>query len=298
MATNTDGQQAEGVRVGLGRTGRGQPGGRQTSHGHAGLARPQLVLLLLGLLGLSALGVVAGFRLQAAPADPAHRTNAAPPVAPTFRTLPPGATLPSDQDCARRVRRSAWEPRPENWTPNHTMPARVTIPDWGGVDEDANRLVKGRISGRFTGTTDEIVQWASCKWGFDDNLTRALAYNESLWVQGGRGDVQNDRSKCTPDDSAPCPTSFGLMQIKHYYHPGTYPMSVRSTSFNVDYALANLRVCYEGQVEIFGGDYGPGDLWGCVGVHFSGHWKDVEAGRYTSEIRGLYRTRPWRLWEG
>lgn len=40
-----------------------------------------------------------------------------------------------------------------------------------------------RVDGRFTGTTDEILQWAACKWGLPDNLLRADAVAESTWFQ-------------------------------------------------------------------------------------------------------------------
>ncbi len=33
------------------------------------------------------------------------------------------------------------------------------------------------------GTTDEIIQWAACKWGLPDNFLRAEAYTESTWFQ-------------------------------------------------------------------------------------------------------------------
>jgi len=41
-----------------------------------------------------------------------------------------------------------------------------------------------RVDGQFTGTTDEIIQWAACKWGIPDNLLRAQAVTESTWYQG------------------------------------------------------------------------------------------------------------------
>jgi hypothetical protein len=94
------------------------------------------------------------------------------------------------------------------------------------------------------------------------------------------------------------PSSFGLMQIKRYDHPGTYPASLRRTAFNVDYALGRLRACYEGSVTYFGGDYRPGDLWGCVGAHFSGAWKDLGANEYSAVVQGLFRVKPWRDWLG
>jgi hypothetical protein len=40
-----------------------------------------------------------------------------------------------------------------------------------------------RVDGQFTGTTDEILQWAACKWGLPDNLLRAVAVVESTWFQ-------------------------------------------------------------------------------------------------------------------
>ena len=39
------------------------------------------------------------------------------------------------------------------------------------------------MDGQFTGTTDEIFQWAACKWGLPDNLVRAIAVRESTWYQ-------------------------------------------------------------------------------------------------------------------
>ena len=40
-----------------------------------------------------------------------------------------------------------------------------------------------RVDGNFTGTTDEILQWGACKWGFDEDLVRAIAATETWWKQ-------------------------------------------------------------------------------------------------------------------
>jgi hypothetical protein len=40
-----------------------------------------------------------------------------------------------------------------------------------------------RVDGQFAGTTDEIIQWAACKWGLPDNFLRAEADVESTWYQ-------------------------------------------------------------------------------------------------------------------
>jgi hypothetical protein len=40
-----------------------------------------------------------------------------------------------------------------------------------------------RVDGQFTGRTDEIFQWAACKWGLPDNVVRSTAVEESTWFQ-------------------------------------------------------------------------------------------------------------------
>ena len=252
-----------------------------------------LAAIVLVIPSLECLGTTA-------PTERLRSTAPPPPEAPTFETLPAGSPLPSGAECAQRLRRSAWEPRPENRIANRRTPQALSLPDWGGVNGLANTVLKPRIDGNFRGTTDEIIQWASCKWGFDDNLTRAMAARESWWRQSMKGDWETDQRKCAPGYSAPCPTSFGLLQIKHYVHRGTYPHSVRSTAFNVDYALGMQRVCYEGWLEYanFPEDYRSGDQWGCVGFHYSGNWKDPDANSYIEKVREYYESKPWRQWEG
>jgi autotransporter family porin len=36
-----------------------------------------------------------------------------------------------------------------------------------------------RVTGNFTGTTDEIIQWAAHKWGIDEDVVRSVATAES-----------------------------------------------------------------------------------------------------------------------
>jgi hypothetical protein len=251
------------------------------------LQNDQLLLMSLGLL-LVVSAVSAGW----GGTTPSQREWQ------TFPTLPPGAALPTDKECTERVRRSAWEPRSENTKANRTTPTKVRLPDWPEFDDSANQQLKPRINGAFTGTTNEILLWASCKWGIDTDVARAMAVQESKWVQDSKGDHTSDPSRCLPGDAVPCPVSFGLMQIKYYYHPGTYPASLQSTAFNVDYTLGLFRACYEGSISYLKNGYGAGDLWGCVGHHFSGDWKDPEANEYASQVLRHYATKPWRSWSG
>jgi len=219
---------------------------------------------------------------RAADAEPQH-----------FRTIGPGAELPSADSCAERVRRSAWEPRPENRDANHTVGKKGV--DIDGADAAFNAKFAPRIDGDFTGTTDEIIQWASCKWGFDEDITRARAVQESFWRQSKESDVTSNDEACSKiGKTAPCPQSYGILQVKSTVHENTYPTSEKSTAFNVDYALAWLRACYEGAFNHWlPASYGPGDEWGCVGAWYSGKWRDSRALEYVQEVEKLLAQQAW-----
>lgn len=155
-----------------------------------------------------------------------------------------------------------------------------------------------RVTGNFTGTTDEIIQWASCKWGFAEDINRAVAVAESNWVQATLGDYTSDPASCQTGYSVPCPQSFGLMQIKATVNRGTFPSSRDATAFNVDYVLMQRRICYEGYIDWLSywypeGGYGAGDEWGCVGFHYSGVWKDTGSNNYTTSVRQHLDAKRW-----
>ena len=177
-------------------------------------------------------------------------------------TLPPGSELPSGEECAGLVRRSDWEPRPQNAQANQTR--GVTGVRINGASSAFNARMASRIDGDFTGTTDEIIQWGACKWGFHEDTVRAVAVMETWWRQDTVG-----------DDGV----SFGLLQVRSTVHTGTFPHSRDSTAYAVDYALAWRRACYEGDFTWMNdpgrkGGYTTGDEWGCVGAWFSGNWYD------------------------
>ena len=224
-------------------------------------------------------------------------------------TLPPGSTLPSDAECAAQVVRSAWEPRPDNATANATeaSPAELQTfksDSWGGVDARANTVLRQRVSGAFTGTTDEIIQWAACKWGLDVNVVRAQAATESWWHQSAAGDLTTDSTLWPPgatcQDAAHCYQSYGLLQIKWTYWQSAWPIARDSTAFNVDAALSWRRVCFEGYIEWLTApgstgypNYGPGDLWGCVGQWYSGGWYDSGATGYIATVQENLSNQVW-----
>jgi len=220
----------------------------------------------------------------------------------------PGSILPSDAQCAARVRA-----KPENKSTNLVYNAatghqQLADDFFGGSDPRANSEIAPRVTGHFTGTTDMILQWAACKWGIDEDIVRAQAAVESWWRQSALGDWSTSPDRCPPghglgaDDPAShpdeCPESWGLFQIRYPYHLSAWPGTADSSAFNADTAFAIWRACFEGyewwlnQVER-GADYGPGDTWGCVGRWYSGRWHTPEADTYIDKVKSYRDSRIW-----
>ena len=226
-----------------------------------------------------------------------------PPPAAAFTLLPPGTTLPSDSECAARVRRAAWEPRPTNAQANRTTPpAGYTFTVYSGMTN--HEWYARRVTGQFTGTTDEIIQWAACKWGLDEDILRAQAVTESYWYQNDKDGNGNPVSGRGYGDWGHCaggpygadgPASFGLMQVKHcatHDHGAsdtTLPWIETSTAANVDYQSMVMRACYNGD------DYHhvSGDIWGCVGRWYSGEWHSPAAENYIAAVKQHLARRTW-----
>ncbi len=231
---------------------------------------------------------------------------------PYYSLLPTGSTLPSDSQCASGAAGDTFEPVPANNTPNHTTMTSSDISTYNseasGGEGGAPGSYLTRADGLFTGTTDAILKWASCKWGFDENVTRATAVNETHWIQPHIGDIGNG-------------TSLGILQIKSSDYPSTCESvassqntsdvtdsdcySYLSTAFAADYKLAQQRACFEGQVSYLTSDtpssgyptYPNGTseqmMWGCVGWWYSGHWYDSGALNYISQVQGYLSAQTW-----
>jgi autotransporter family porin len=95
--------------------------------------------------------------------------------------------------------------------------------------------------------------------------------------------------------------SLGIMQVKGANipatYPGTWPAAMTSTAFNVDFALAVRRLCYDGKetwMRQFNSTYAAGDLWGCIGRWYSGNWRDSAAITYIQKVQAILSARPWR----
>ena len=139
------------------------------------------------------------------------------------------------------------EIRPANASYNQTT---------GGRHPDATGLYS-RVTGNFTGTTDEIIQWASCKWGFDEDVIRAQTAKESWWFQRNGGDFTTDPTRCAPGhgfgvDGRPgeCAESVGVQQVRYPYHQWAFPWATYSTAQNLDYALGGAPRLLRGQRDV------------------------------------------------
>jgi hypothetical protein len=245
--------------------------------------------------------VASGVTLQAAAARPAG--TAAKAV--YFHTLPPGAKLPTDAHCARLVNAS---PRAEDKHVNKPYNKRrgrhVSAKFLADDGPKAQKLAR-RIDGNFTGTTIDILRWAACKWGIDQDIVFAQAAVESWWRQTTLGDFGTDPSKCLPghklgQDGVPgeCPQSYGILQNRYPYEPGGWPAIAQSTAMNADAAYAIWRSCYDGYETWLntvprGSQYHKGDVWGCVGRWFAGRWRTSAALGYIKKVKQYLREKIW-----
>ncbi len=213
-----------------------------------------------------------------------------------FSTLPVGAALPSGADCAAKVHH-AGEVRAGNKLPNSRP----------GVNANLTQPYPNfsRVDGNFVGSTDEIIQWAACKWGIDEDVVRAQAAIESYWDQNSVGDFQSNAAICVPGhpigaDGHPgqCPASGGLLSITYQYYSGGFPAAMNSTAYNLDYAYAWWYSCYTGQITWLntvdrGSNYAAGDAWGCVGTWFAGRWHTSAANDYIARTKGYLAQKIW-----
>src|SRR6478609_640456 len=231
------------------------------------------------LRGWCALAVLCALTVSACSLN---RPVPSPGASATAQLQPVGFPVLSDSAAAAHVRRSSWEPRPQNRVPNSTMPTAAQLSSYRRLYAPTGgnarfRELKIRVTGHFTGTTDEIIQWAAWKWGLPEDMIRAVAFNESHW----RMQTQGDDGR-----------SFGLMQVQASSHPGTWPMSQASTAFNVDHFGFVIRAYYE-DVHPWLTTAHAGDLWGAVGAWFSGAWHDAQAQPYITRQQDTVAARPW-----
>jgi hypothetical protein len=192
----------------------------------------------------------------------------------------PGFGPLDDAEAAARVNQTNWEPRRENSQENQRRPSDEQLRDFRARSEMVYRRY---VTGRYRGTTDEILQWAARKWGFDPDLFRAVAAVESYWKMSAVGDGG---------------LSFGIFQMKKTYHCCP-PLSSKYTAFNADYYGAILRAYFDGRQTWLndverGERYHAGDMWGSVGSWYAGRWRTPAALDYIKRVQATLRDEPWR----
>jgi hypothetical protein len=221
----------------------------------------------------------------------------------------------SDAAAAALVRTSP-ELRPANATANAHAPTADEIRAFhearytsGGNKGQLNSEVITTlpdVSGNFVGTTDEILQWASYKWGIPLDVVRAVAQNESNWNMSYLGDLATVSDTAGyPAYSVKSPTqvyqSLGIMQVKWKAdgsrHAGTEPLRHTSTAFNVDYWAANIRFFFDGGARLwFGsnGAYAPADGWLSIGAWYNPTpWKNADQLLYIDHVQQKVARHAW-----
>jgi hypothetical protein len=217
------------------------------------------------------------------PTDTTSSPTPVPASGDKATTRPVGSPILSDAEAASHVRRSGWEPRPDNAAANQRTPQPGELDVFLRDNISVYGAHKPLVTGNFTGTTDEIIQWAAWKWGLDEDVLRAVIVKESWWRMSAVGDNG---------------LSFGLTQIKTTFHAGTYPLSATSSAFNVDYYGALFRYYFDGHGDWLndmdkGQDYTAGDLWGAVGAHYAGRWHTAAAEGYIASVKQHLDQRTW-----
>ena len=229
-----------------------------------------------------------------------------PASTPQYWTMAPSANsgqtaFPRDDTyCANHI-----APQPEripaNYKANHTPgPADPSTIPWGPWTKDQGQLwtdYLSKVDGHFTGTTDEILEWAACKWGLDENWLKAEAVAESSWYQSEIG-----------DDGV----SYGILQVKDSGSTpltndawGGYPWTQNSTAVDADFVAAYLRATFDGArgtsfydgqtvgqiAAAHGWDY---VMWGAVGSWYSGDWYADGAQDYFGTVQNNLASSAWK----
>jgi hypothetical protein len=166
-------------------------------------------------------------------------------------------------------------------------------------------------------TTDQIIRWAACKWGIDENYMRGQAWEESTWSAYDTGDLRIIEAICSAGNwdgwqpNGYCFQSYGIIQSKAYDF-NNWPMSLDSTAFNLDFRGANWRACINGDYSyLIGPAQTPGYPsypngtpaqmeMGCLGADLSGSWFDPSAIDYYTTIAAFVAAvpsnqAPWQL---
>lgn len=249
-----------------------------------------LIAIYVAIVGLS---LPATAQSAASPAGTAWRLTAT--SAGTAWRLAPASSMGTyprpDAYCAARVRQYP-ERVAANAMANTTIPPMGTDFHWGPWVNQTPEMAYNfsKVDGNFSGSTDEILEWAACKWGMDQNIAKAEAMAESSWYQSTVGDNGDSygilQVRAAPDGSSASANNGW----------GGYPWTQKSTALDADAQMAYLRAVYDGQSYMGNGGNGSpalkGDIWNAVSTWQSG--SDTGPDSYTQEIQGDLASQAWR----
>jgi len=211
---------------------------------------------------------------------------------------------------------AAAEKRSGNTTANQYRPSATELSAFQNGERDNYGLLPVQqnpyvayVTGGFTGTTDEIIQWGAAKWGIPADWLRAQYVQESNWNQAAKGDLTTvSNTSLYPAFSVASSTqvyqSLGITQVK-WNHPdgnntgiGTEPLRWKSTAFNVDYQAANVRFYFDnpGNKRSGWGDasYAPCQNWLSIGGWFEPYpWNNSGQQSYVASVQNRLAARPW-----
>ena len=166
------------------------------------------------------------------------------------------------------------------------------------------------VTGHYTGTTDEIIQWAAWKWGIPEDWLRAQYVQESFWHMSGLGDVQTVSasvynlypSQARIPGTLNVYQTMGISQIKWspdgQFGPGTEPLRWKSTAFAVDYEAATIRFYFDDPLGLrtAWGDpsYVAGQTWNSIGAWYESFpWNSTGQQKYIVQVQGRLSNRTW-----
>ena len=255
------------------------------------ISRPSLSFVLVALMvaaftGTAVAAVVIGVGPARPVAGPGLAKQGSEGTGEFGNSLKPvGWTPLTSAEAAQRVRRSPWEPRPQNYVPDHTVPSPAELAEW---QAQSQMPYAGLVNGRFKGTTPEIIEWAAIKWGLPVEVLRAVAALETWWEQSFVGDSGD---------------SYGIFQVRRPYHCfGECTIARDSTAFVADYYGGIIRAYYDGAMTWLnnpdvaaenGAPYTAGDFWGSVGAWRDGRWHTAFNEEYVAKAKANLAEKPW-----
>jgi hypothetical protein len=164
------------------------------------------------------------------------------------------------------------------------------------------------VTGNFTGTTDQIIQWAAVKWGIPVDWVRAQFVQDSNWdqsAQGGSTAVASSVSYPAQSriDSTHVYQRLGISQVLWNYPDlktdgiGTEPVRWQSTAFAADYYGATVRFQFDnpqGKRATWGDGYVACQNWNSIGAWKQNYpWANPAQAAEVTAVQGQLASRAW-----